>query len=84
MNSSRDKSEGTYRSGEGGGGPAMWPRIRVTTGRERERDARIKNGMKEKIEKLKAVEYVVRSFCDVPSQLTHHTDKLLGAFRFLR
>ena len=44
---SRDKNEGTYRSGEGVGGPAMWPRIWVTTGREREEtSARIINGMK--------------------------------------
>ena len=26
-NSSRDKNEGAYCSGEGGEGPAMWPRI---------------------------------------------------------
>ena len=38
---SRDKNEGTYRSGEGGGGPAMQPRIWVTTGRERWRRARV-------------------------------------------
>ena len=35
-NSSRDKNEGTYRSGEGRGGPAIWPRIWATTGRGRE------------------------------------------------
>ena len=27
LNSSRDKNEVAYRSGEGGGGPAMQPRI---------------------------------------------------------
>ena len=48
LNSSRDKNEGTHRSGEGGGGPAMWPRICVSTGRERESSARKKMDEKEK------------------------------------
>ena len=47
LNYSRHKNEGTYRSGEGGGGRAMWPRIWVTTGREGEKSSvRIINGMK--------------------------------------
>ena len=53
LNSSRDKNEGTYRSGEGGGGRTarcvtVTPDLSFTTGRERERNARIINGMKKK------------------------------------
>ena len=48
LDSPRGKNESTSRSGEGGGGPAMWPRIWVTTGRERESGAGIINGMKKK------------------------------------
>ena len=43
----RGKNESTLRSGEGGGGPAMWPRIWVTTGRERESGALIIHGINE-------------------------------------
>ena len=45
ISSSRDKNEGTYRGGEGRGGPAMRPRIWFSAGREGESSARVINGM---------------------------------------
>ena len=40
------KIQGTNRSGKGGEEAAMWPRIWVTTRRERKRRANIRNGIK--------------------------------------
>ena len=47
LNSSRDKNEGTYRSGDGGGGPLYDPGSELpNTGRQGESSARIIKGMK--------------------------------------
>ena len=54
LNSSRDKNEGTYRGGDGGGGSPRYVTLDLsytTTGREGESTARIINGMNKNNEK---------------------------------
>ena len=67
LKSSRDKNEGTYRSGDGGGGPGPLcdpgSGLLLLGGRERdESSARTRNGMKKKKKRCLLCEYFVLQY----------------------